>query len=257
MRKHTLRTDGNSHAALRLPRSGHTALVALALGVGCSSGGSGFPAAAGITQTVGASGAAITITAAGNPDIAGTTLVIPPNALAADTVITISKGPADETISGETAVGPSVRFAPDGLVFKVPATLILPYRSASVPAANGLAVAVISGGARSELSGAALTVDKAAGTVSCDIAHFTDYQVVAAPGNVQHQDGGSGCKADQDCPGGSICVAGTCHLKAVDGGGTDGSHGDGGISDGGGHGDGGPRDGGPYDGGITDLSPHD
>jgi hypothetical protein len=251
------------------PRTLRTALLPLAIGVGCGGGGTGIPAN-GITQTVGSAGAAITITAAGDPDIAGTTLIIPANALAADTVITVSKG-SDEAAAGEASLGPSVRFTPDGLVFKVPATLTLPWKPAMQPQGSALAVAVMSAGMRSELVGAAITVDAKGGSVTTDIAHFTDYQVVAAPGK-------SGCKADADCAGGQVCVANQCQAKSTDGG--TGCHvdadcapnsacvagacmpksGDGGLSDGG-HSDGGVPDASPFDGatdaGVADAGAHD
>src|SRR5581483_5764129 len=111
----------------------HFVGAALLLGAGCwSIGGGGQPAPGGgaITQTVGPMGAAITISAQGDPALAGTTLVIPAGALAQPTTISVSRG--DEQASlGEIALGPSVRFAPDGLRFAKPATLILPWHPQS------------------------------------------------------------------------------------------------------------------------------
>jgi len=168
--------------------------------------------------------------------------LIPPNALSSTVTITIDRG-ADLAQAGQTSLGASARFTPDGLAFATPATLTLPFRPADQPNGTALAVVAESVEGRTILDGAQLTVDKEAGTVAVDVAHFTDYQVIAAsPGNLP--DGGNGGD------GGS---------NNGDGG---GNNGDGGIDGGK---DGGPDggidggiDGGPIDGGgIPDSAVKD
>lgn len=207
----------------------------IGIAVGCSSGGA-RPGA--VSQTVGSAGAAIEITSSGSSTIAGTTLLIPAGALDRDTTITIAPAPAPIAATGETAVGPTVRFEPDGLVFLKPATLTLPFTSAMQPARTNLAIDFRGGAGSGQYSGASLST--AGDQVSVDIGHFTDYQVVAVAGRA--------CQSNLDCASGEACVAGACATSPTDGGVTDG-----GVTDGAG-----PIDGGAFDGAPTDGIPlHD
>jgi hypothetical protein len=78
-----------------------------------------------ISQTVGPEGAAITITAEMDRDLAGTELVIPPGALSEPTRIWLARA-ADTSNEMATAVGPAVFLGPDGQTFQKPITLTLP-----------------------------------------------------------------------------------------------------------------------------------
>ena len=178
------------------------------------SGGLGIPSPSPISQVVGPAGAAIEVTAQGDPVLAGTTLLIPRGALERDTVITVSHG-AEQAGPDETALGPSVRFSPDGLAFAKPATLGLPFRPASLPDGSEVVVALTSASQKTEVDGAALTVDPRAATVATDIVHFTDYQALGRRKGVR-RDGGSDGGRDGGSDGGPD-------------GGADGGGGDGGL----------------------------
>jgi hypothetical protein len=136
----------------------------------CRGDGLGQP----VSQTVGTSGGQITITASQDPLLAGTQLVIPPGAVPDGTSITISRG-AQQTAAGETALSPSVRLSPDGLVLARPATLFMFYPGQ--PANTSLVVEVTSLGKRSEQGN--LLVSSAAGLAQMQINHFSDWQIVA------------------------------------------------------------------------------
>jgi hypothetical protein len=78
-----------------------------------------------ISQTVGPEGAAITITAEMDRDLAGVEIVIPPGALPEATRISIARA-ADAPSDVGTAVGPAVFVGPEGLAFQQPITIDLP-----------------------------------------------------------------------------------------------------------------------------------
>jgi hypothetical protein len=239
-----------------------------------------------VSQTVGALGGTVEVTPAANPQLSGTKISIPAGALARDATITVSVGD-DLAVAGEIAVGPSVRLLPDGLPFYKPAALTLPYSPSSVPPGASLAVDFRSATIRGQVFGAALAVDSASGTVTLNIVHFTDYQVVATaipdggtldggssgdggtpidggPGgnDAGPPDGGAtdagfvSCSSDSDCSPLTRCFGGIC-LGYFDGGVWDaglpdaGSW-DGGVLDGGWY-DAGPSDAGWWDGGSPDA----
>jgi hypothetical protein len=137
---------------------------------------------------VGTSGAEISITNNGDPMLAGTTLTIPSGALTTDQTITIERG-TDQAKPGQTALGPSVRFLPDGLTFATPATLKLPFNKASLMPGQTVIVAVTSTSGRTEMSGSGVVVDTETGIVTIAISHFTDYQVLT--GTLSQIDGGA------------------------------------------------------------------
>jgi hypothetical protein len=209
-------------------------LFLLAAFAGCSNGGGAPHTCLPITQLVGAAGADLSISAACDAKLAGTSLLIPAGALTTTVSIGITRG-EDLSMNGLTSVGPSVRFTPDGLAFAMDATLTLPYQRSEQPMGTELAIAASSVQGRSILDGKSITVDPMSDTVTTPIAHFTDYQVVAGlpaqlPDGGPHQDGGS------DGP----------HFD----GGADGPHFDGGAD--GPHFDGG-ADGPNFDGGVDAL----
>jgi hypothetical protein len=151
-----------------------TVMFLVAVGMGC--GSDALPPTT--TAQVSAMGADITITTVSDPVLAGTELLLPASAVPANTSVTLSRG-SDQAAPGESVVGPSLRLAPDGLRLAVPATLTLPYRASSLPAGTTVTVAVMSSGQRSEL----VPTEVGAATVTVEIQHFSDYQVVAAPPN--------------------------------------------------------------------------
>lgn len=106
-------------------------LAALALAACGGGGGSGgaAPPAATVTRTVGAAGG--TIAGPG-----GVTLTIPPDALAADTALTIALDDtgAPPLPAGLPVLGPTIALLPHGTTFSVPVTLTLALDPAQAPA---------------------------------------------------------------------------------------------------------------------------
>src|SRR5439155_25860808 len=130
-------------------------VLVLAAGAGCSNGGHALCLP--LSQVVGKAGAEIMITKGCDQSLAGTTLLVPPDALATNVTVTVAHG-MDLATMGTVSVGPSVRFTPDGLAFAQPATLTLPWRPADQPGRTVLALAMESGQGRSTLSGAQISV---------------------------------------------------------------------------------------------------
>lgn len=128
-------------------------------------------------ETVGTQGGTLRIDASQFPELAGTTLEIPPGALRQDTRISLSRG-NDLVRPGQTAVSPSLQLEPDGLTFTKPVVLTLPYRASEVPADWMVSLLSTSGGAEQpELPEPLLQLDPAGGTVAANIEHFSDYQL--------------------------------------------------------------------------------
>ncbi|WP_164886666.1 RCC1 domain-containing protein [Piscinibacter defluvii] len=109
------------------------ALLALLAGLAlaaCGGGGGGAaPPTTAVTQTVGAAGG--TIVGPG-----GVTLTIPPDALAADTALTIAldDAGAPPLPTGLPVAGPTIALLPHGTSFSVPVTLTLELDPAQAPA---------------------------------------------------------------------------------------------------------------------------
>lgn len=129
------------------------------------------------SKTIGPDGGTLEITLADDNELGGTQLVIPPNALAAPTTITIAHA-AQIAQSGEIAAGPTVRLTPDGTKLAVPATLRLPQKVA-LQNEGTLYFAVVSGGAHSEIP----TTGSDAKGSRADIEHFSDYELVYVTSN--------------------------------------------------------------------------
>jgi hypothetical protein len=183
---------------------GRSALVLLVAALGCSGAGGGKLKCLPIHQVVGPIGADISISSSCDATLAGTELLVPAGALASSVTITVDHGQELAMLS-ETAVGPSVRFTPDGLAFAQPATLTLPFRPADQPAGTGLAIAASSVQGRTLIQGADITADSARKLAWAEIHHFTDYQVVAVPlgqGGDGGMDGGTDGGTDGGMDGG-------------------------------------------------------
>jgi hypothetical protein len=139
------------------------------------------------SQEVSASqGGTITVTAADSAVLAGTQVVIPPNALAADTRITIgfgggvSKEWSNQPVSGLLAptggqqAGPIVYFGPDRISFATPVTVTLPFTASSSASQSRLVVdALESGGTSYQIAHSLLTIGPT--TLSFPVNGFTQF----------------------------------------------------------------------------------
>ncbi|MHB8416575.1 MAG: hypothetical protein ACYDCL_00765 [Myxococcales bacterium] len=154
-----------------------------------------------------AQGGAITVGPADDVALAGTSIVIPPGALTADTTITIAEGASPVAPAGAQAAGPVVTFGPDGTQFRAPATITLPYDTHGAPADRLEIEAVESNGVTTTFTPAQLTLNAAASTVAFAVNGFTSYGGFVPPA----ADGGTApCRTDADCPSGEFCVNGVC-----------------------------------------------
>ena len=131
------------------------------------------------SEAITPAGGRLVITMSESPALSGTTLVVPPGALNGAASLQLGCG---KNLAGadEVAVGPSLRLSPEGLTFLTPVTLTIPYSPTLIPSDGVVSVAVQTGSQRTLLSGADLTVNAAAGTVTLPLAHFSDYQVIAS-----------------------------------------------------------------------------
>lgn len=106
-------------------------LLVAGLTVACGGGGAGAlpQSPQSVTQTVGSAGGTIA-----GPN--GVVLAIPPNALAADTAITIAvdTGGAPPFPANAPSLGPAYSITPHGTTFGLPVTLTVPFDAAALPA---------------------------------------------------------------------------------------------------------------------------
>jgi hypothetical protein len=157
------------------------------------------------TATIGSAGGTITVASADNATLAGTSITIPANALAADTAISIGLSTGSVVTSapaGSTEIGPVVDFEPSGTVFAVPVTITLPVTLPSGVAASRVFVEAVesTGDARS------LTASYASGVASFQANGFTDFGGLITPGTSTTET----CSTDADCPSGQVCVNSSC-----------------------------------------------
>lgn len=108
----------------------------------------------------------------------GDRLVIPPGALSADTTITISIAPNDQSTPGVVALPRKYRFGPDGTTFAVgkPVTAKFAYKTSDLQGADPSTVKVYvydsTTSTWSASGGSADTVNK---TINVSLNHFSDY----------------------------------------------------------------------------------
>ncbi len=159
------------------------------------------------TAVIGPAGGTIPVTAADDSVLAGTSITIPPNALTADT--TISIGPSDVIVApkGTTAAGPVIDFEPSGTVFAKPVTITIP-----VTATSSLYIeAVEADGSAKQISVTSVTD----GLATFQVGGFTSFGGWTGESSV---DGGVGCGGDADCASGTTCVDGVCTSSGLDAG---------------------------------------
>jgi hypothetical protein len=157
---------------------------------------------------VAAQGGTITVTRGDSPALAGTQIVIPPNALVRDTRITIGLAEVSIAPVGVRSAGPAADLGPSGTLFKVPATVSLPFSLPTGATTDQLVVSALeASGARYRIAHADL--QSAGGLVSFAVSAFTVFEadVVAPP----QGDGGPACSQDNaSCGVDSDCCNGYC-----------------------------------------------
>jgi hypothetical protein len=191
-----------------------------------------------VSQVVTASlGGTVKVTASDDPTLAGTQIQIPPNALTADTTITIAEGAA---ISGGTSVGPIADFGPSGTTFAYPVTITLPYTAGTTT--STLTVVGVESDTSSTpslaIGNADLTIDASANTLSFTAAGFTRFGANAGPPACPPNETFCGCNGSGVCllPGigcPAICIA-DGGIGGSSGGSSGGASSSGGSSGGGG-----------------------
>jgi Cys-rich repeat protein len=151
------------------------------------------------TASIGPSGGTITVAASDDAEIAGTSIVIPPHALASTTTISIGVSAvpvAAKAPSGSLSAGPSVDFEPSGTTFAVPVVVTLPVTMPSGAATSRVFVEAV----EEDGSAQSIPATMASGMATFSIHGFTTYG--AMTGNV--------CRTDADCPRAQVCVADAC-----------------------------------------------
>lgn len=215
-------------------------------------------------QVAASKGAAISVSAAEEPALAGLALDIPAGSLGADTTITLELGLKAIT---EQPRGPVAIWGPSGTVFSKPARMTLPLSLSSSDELAQLEILVEeSDGRRFSIPRSELMVDAAAKSVTFSVNGFTRFQPAVRPvdggttgaggGTVSGTGGGStaagggsvsagggsatrSCASARDCNLGEVCAMqnpgalGVCRPGGLLGGGSAGTGG-GSVSAGGG-----------------------
>lgn len=154
-----------------------------------------------------AQGGLISVSTTESPELAGSSVTIPPLALAANTTVTVEPGLLPLVSSGEE-LSPVVVWGPSGLTFSSPITMTLPVQSSTSDAASDLEVVVEeANGNVFALTGLSFNANRT--TVSFKVSSLASYQVR------RHH---SGCTTNSTCTSGQVCASGACLATATDGG---------------------------------------
>jgi hypothetical protein len=168
-------------------------------------------------------GGTVTVTSADDPTLAGTSITIPPGALAKDTTITITEGDTISVPSGASLVGPVADFGPNGTAFSHPATITLPFQLAAGQSPADLGVVGVEGdGTVVVVDPSDVVVNASAGTLEFAAAGFTRFSAVHGGGSVLCPPGTAlcGCCGSGRClPAGVVCGI-ACPANLCHGGGT-------------------------------------
>ena len=138
-----------------------------------------------VKKTIDSSGGRLTVGDGEQSTLAGTSLLVPPGALATPTVLGITCGRDLATGSDEQALSPSARMLPLSQILLSTVTITLPYNPSLISDSDKPWVAVLRGTTRDIIPDSELTIDKATKTVSFETAEFGDFQVLgkkAPPG---------------------------------------------------------------------------
>jgi len=143
-----------------------------------------------VKKTIDDTGGRLTVGDGAQSLLAGTSVLVPPGALATPTVLGITCGRELATGSMEQAIGPSARFLPLSQILLSTVTITLPYNPSLIPETERPRVAVLRGTMRDFIPDGELIVDRATKTVTFDTAEFGDFQVIGK--KASNPPGGSG-----------------------------------------------------------------
>jgi len=208
------------------------AAMALVLCTACSSSITEVSNHYAATAVIGPNGGTLTVTAAENAAIAGTSITIPPGALSAPTTIEI--GATNQSVVSSGALGPVIDFEPSGLSFAKPATMSIPLALPSGLSASRVAVLAVEANGTSR---AIAPVSVANGLGTFQASGFTFFGAFESnPDGGDDSDAGNdsdagctpSCAGDATC-GSSDGCGGTCNANCSDGGCTPSCGGDAGC----------------------------
>jgi hypothetical protein len=184
-----------------LKRSERHILLLVLVGAACGSSSTQVASRFCQSQLVtAAQGGTLTVTSPECAALAGTKVIIPPAALARDTVITVGMGSGTIVPAGAAAIGPIVDLGPSGTQFNFNVVVTLPYMASSVFDSHHVFVQRLEAtGAAARIESADLSFPPSLGTLSFLVRSFTQFEVALDV---------SSCS---DCPKGSACAPGTDH----------------------------------------------
>ncbi len=172
------------------------------------------------SKVIGAGGGTLTVTAAEDPTIAGTSITVPAGALSAATNIQI--GRTSKSVVSSGALGPVIDFEPSPTTFAKPVTMSIPANLAAGFSASRVGVmAVEANGSSSDITAVTVTASAVAtganSLATFQTSSFTDYG--AHDEGASDLDGGCtpSCGGDATC-GSSDGCGGTCNANCSDGG---------------------------------------
>ena len=148
-----------------------------------------------------ATGGTIAVPPGSGEPLAGASLTLDANAIAADALVTLEESAAPLG-NNPRAAGPAASWGPAGLALIRPAAMALPFSlGAGQGAADLVVYAAAPGGAVSRIDHAHLTVDAAAQVVRFPVERLGVFQAAALVR----------CGVAQACEEDEICQSGECH----------------------------------------------
>ena len=157
-------------------------------------------------QVAASKGAAISVSAAEEPELAGSALDIPAGALGTDTTITLELGLKAIT---ESPRGPVAIWGPSGTIFSKPARMTLPLALASSAELAQVEILVEeSDGRRFTIPRSELMIDAAAKSVTFPVNGFTRFQPTVRPADGGTTGTGGGSAGGSSAAGGTASAGG-------------------------------------------------
>jgi hypothetical protein len=173
--------------------------LAVVAGAACSSGPTPVASKFVKTATVDASGGTVTVAATDDLAIAGTSITIPPHALASATTISIGIAAGASPRAGATAIGPLIDFEPSGTTFAIPVTITVPATLPSGVSATRVFVEEVDANQAAHQVMALYS----SGLSSIQVTNLAEFGAYTTDAAVT-------CTTDTDCAPGGVCTAGTC-----------------------------------------------
>jgi hypothetical protein len=166
------------------------------------------------TGVIGPEGGTLTVSAAEDPSIAGTSITILPGALSAP--VTIKIGATNKTVVSSGALGNAIDFEPSGTQFAKPATMTIPIALSGVSPSHVAVMAIEADGKSRTIT----SVSVADGLATFSASGFTFFGCFETNPDGGEEDGGGctpSCSGDSTC-GSSDGCGGSCNANCSDGG---------------------------------------